>query len=94
MHSTFHVQSSKHDARPHQQRLHHPAYNCFNRLAVFQCETCSNETIVACDRGRIDEPAVCSGCAGKFTMKLLHNRCGFMNKQLIKMQVGSRTFHC
>ena len=56
---------------------------------MFQCETCSNETMVQCDRGRIDEPTVCTGCAGKFTMKLLHNRCGFMNKQLIKMQVQS-----
>ena len=54
---------------------------------MFQCETCGNETMVACDRGRIEEPSVCNSCAGKFTMKLLHNRCGFMNKQLIKMQV-------
>ena len=68
--------------------------NCRNRLAVFQCETCSNEVMVPCDRGRIDEPATCNGCAGKFTMKLLHNRCGFMNKQLIKMQVRASSSHC
>ena len=57
---------------------------------MFQCESCSHETHVGCDRGRIDEPSACTNCGAKWAMKLLHNRCGFMNKQIIKMQARRR----
>ena len=40
------------------------------------------------DRGMIDEPTKCSNadCSEKFTMKVIHNRCHFFDKQVVKMQ--------
>ena len=40
------------------------------------------------DRGMIDEPTKCSNadCSEKFTMKVMHNRCHFFDKQVVKMQ--------
>ena len=40
------------------------------------------------DRGMIDEPTKCSSadCSEKFTMKVMHNRCHFFDKQVVKMQ--------
>lgn len=34
----------------------------------------------------LQEPTKCTKCDATFTMKLMHNRCTFMNKQVIKMQ--------
>ncbi len=45
--------------------------------------------------GRLEEPTNCSGCGKSWTMKLLHNRCLFLNRQLIKMQVlPAATLRC
>ena len=57
---------------------------------MFQCEQCKHEAMVGCDRGHIEEPSQCANCGAKWAMKLLHNRCGFMNKQIIKMQARSQ----
>ncbi len=37
-------------------------------------------------RGQIVEPETCSGCGSKFSMRLIHNRSLFDNKQLVKLQ--------
>ena len=36
--------------------------------------------------GKVEEPTVCNHCQNKFTMRLLHNRSEFSNKQMIKLQ--------
>lgn len=57
------------------------------KQAFFQCGQCgASAEPVFIDRGRIDEPQVCTTCEAKFTMRLIHNRCVFANKQLVRMQ--------
>ena len=51
------------------------------RVALFQCDVCGNEAQEICTRGAVVEPQACRRCESKFTMKLMHNRCQFMNKQ-------------
>ena len=58
-------------------------------MAAFACESCSAEVMVPTSCGRLEEPTNCAGCGKNWTMKLLHNRCLFLNRQLIKMQVGA-----
>ena len=62
------------------------------RMACFRCDACATEEVRFNDRGMIDEPTKCSNanCAEKFTMKLVHNRCHFFDKQIIKMQARLR----
>lgn len=55
-------------------------------VATFGCEVCGAEEMVPAACGRLAEPVECTSCAKKWTMKLLHNRCFFLNRQLIKMQ--------
>ena len=40
------------------------------------------------DRGRIDEPSSCHLCGNTMSMELVHNRCLFTDKQMIRLQVG------
>ena len=54
--------------------------------AFFRCSICQNETDVSVDRGRIDEPQECTRCNGKHTFEMVHNRCLYTNKQMIKLQ--------
>ncbi|KAJ5295381.1 hypothetical protein PENANT_c001G06226 [Penicillium antarcticum] len=56
--------------------------------AFFRCSTCSYGVQVDIDRGKIAEPTVCprDSCKEKNSMQLLHNRCGFSDKQVIKLQ--------
>ena len=57
------------------------------KQAFFQCGACGAAGApVFIDRGRIEEPQVCVNCEAKFTMRLIHNRCVFANKQLVRMQ--------
>lgn len=58
-----------------------------HRVAAFACEACGAEVMVPTSCGRLEEPTSCTGCGKNWTMKLLHNRCLFLNRQLIKMQV-------
>ena len=39
------------------------------------------------DRGRIDEPQICpnQACQRRGTMTLVHNRCSYLDKQLVKV---------
>jgi DNA replication licensing factor MCM4 len=56
--------------------------------AFFRCNTCSFGVIVDIDRGRISEPTICprDSCKASNSMQLIHNRCNFADKQVIKLQ--------
>lgn len=56
--------------------------------AFFRCCVCQNVTEVTIDRGRIREPRRCprEACKSEASMILIHNRCTFMNKQVIRLQ--------
>ncbi|CAM9403793.1 unnamed protein product [Heterosigma akashiwo] len=38
------------------------------------------------DRGRIDEPRQCAACHQRLAAELVHNRCHFADKQLVRLQ--------
>lgn len=54
--------------------------------AFFECTVCRFTREVAVESGRILEPHVCVSCNGKFCFSLIHNRCKFIDRQLIKLQ--------
>ena len=56
------------------------------RVAAFRCEVCGAEEHAFNDRGRVEEPAACGACGARWAMRLLHNRSGFFDKQIVKMQ--------
>jgi len=56
--------------------------------AFFRCSLCGQEVMVTIVRGRIDEPARCPNphCQSPYSMKVIHNRSIYMDKQLVKIQ--------
>ncbi|RMJ27941.1 hypothetical protein PHISP_01209 [Aspergillus sp. HF37] len=56
--------------------------------AFFRCQVCNHAVQVDIDRGRIAEPVVCPRqvCQEKNSMQIIHNRCVFADKQVIKLQ--------
>lgn len=56
--------------------------------AFFKCSVCSHTVFVSIDRGKIAEPTLCPrvACASKDSMQIVHNRCTFADKQVIKLQ--------
>ncbi|KAF7331825.1 DNA helicase [Mycena kentingensis (nom. inval.)] len=58
------------------------------KMAFFRCLTCSHTTQVDIDRGKITEPTVCPRdvCAAPGNMSLIHNRCTFADRQVIRLQ--------
>ncbi|EPQ51807.1 MCM-domain-containing protein [Gloeophyllum trabeum ATCC 11539] len=58
------------------------------KVAFFRCLTCSHTVQVEIDRGKIDEPARCPRevCGSVGTMSLVHNRCEFADRQVIRLQ--------
>jgi DNA replication licensing factor MCM4 len=54
--------------------------------AFFQCSLCADSKIVPIDEGVINEPVQCTNCQSRHTYSLVHNRCIFSDKQLIKVQ--------
>lgn len=56
--------------------------------AFFKCTVCAHTVWVSIDRGKIAEPTVCPrvACASKESMQIVHNRCTFADKQIIKLQ--------
>lgn len=52
----------------------------------FKCATCGEIEIAHINKGRIEEPNKCRECATDRSMVLIHNRCLFNNKQVIKLQ--------
>ena len=56
------------------------------KQAFFECSACQHAVTVQIDRGRINEPHTCGQCSAKFSFQLIHNRCLFTDKQVVKMQ--------
>lgn len=56
------------------------------KQAYFECSACGHAVAVSIDRGRINEPTACQQCSAKFSFQLIHNRCLFTDKQVVKMQ--------
>ncbi|KAF9011983.1 MCM2/3/5 family-domain-containing protein [Cyathus striatus] len=58
------------------------------KVAFFRCLTCSHTVQVEIDRGKIEEPARCPRdvCGSIGTMSLVHNRCEFADRQVIRLQ--------
>jgi DNA replication licensing factor MCM4 len=56
------------------------------KQAHFTCTQCNRSVDVVIDRGHIAEPLACAGCKGKHSMRLMHNRSVFTDKQIIKLQ--------
>ncbi|KAI0922862.1 hypothetical protein AcW1_002588 [Taiwanofungus camphoratus] len=58
------------------------------KVAFFRCLRCNHTVQVEIDRGKIDEPAQCPRevCASVGTMSLVHNRCEFADRQVIRLQ--------
>ncbi|KAI7731095.1 hypothetical protein M8C21_028100 [Ambrosia artemisiifolia] len=59
------------------------------REAVFRCLVCGHfSDPIVVDRGRISEPTMCmkDECKTKNSMTLLHNRCRFADKQIVRVQ--------
>ncbi|KAK1545493.1 MCM2/3/5 family protein [Colletotrichum paranaense] len=56
--------------------------------AFFRCSVCNHSVNVGLDRGKIREPTECprTRCASKNSMQIIHNRCVFDDKQVIKLQ--------
>ncbi|KAJ8682054.1 hypothetical protein QAD02_017846 [Eretmocerus hayati] len=56
------------------------------REAFFKCIVCSFQATVEIDRGRINEPTVCTNCNNNYCFSLVHNRSHYSDKQMIKLQ--------
>ena len=54
--------------------------------AFFRCAACSHSVKVDIDRGKITEPTRCPRCTSSNSMQIVHNRSGFADKQVIKLQ--------
>eukprot|EP00127_Corallochytrium_limacisporum_P003633 Clim_evm21s151 gene=Clim_evmTU21s151 len=54
--------------------------------ALYKCENCQYEVVVANEAGNIREPEVCDNCQSQRSMAIVHNRGEFKDKQLIKLQ--------
>ncbi|KAI1977523.1 MCM DNA helicase complex subunit [Ophidiomyces ophidiicola] len=56
--------------------------------AFFRCDVCQHSVKVDIDRGKIAEPTKCPRqiCDSQNSMQLIHNRCIFADKQIIKLQ--------
>ncbi|KAK6643233.1 hypothetical protein RUM43_004738 [Polyplax serrata] len=56
------------------------------REALFRCSVCDKECDVEIDRGRIVEPTFCDSCNTNHSFQLIHNRCSFTDRQMVKLQ--------
>jgi DNA replication licensing factor MCM4 len=58
------------------------------KQAFFKCGVCGHSVSVELDRGKIREPTECprARCKQKNSMQIIHNRCAFEDKQVIKLQ--------
>ena len=56
--------------------------------AFFRCSVCNHSMKVDIDRGKIAEPTQCPRelCQSQNSMQIVHNRSGFADKQVIKLQ--------
>ncbi|KAK9462542.1 MCM2/3/5 family-domain-containing protein [Lipomyces oligophaga] len=58
------------------------------KAAFYKCNVCSHVVIVDIDRGVVNEPTQCPrpACLSKHSLQLVHNRCEYADKQVIKLQ--------
>lgn len=58
------------------------------KQAFFKCGVCGHSVSVELDRGKIREPTICprARCKQSNSMQIIHNRCLFEDKQVIKLQ--------
>eukprot|EP00002_Diphylleia_rotans_P018917 TRINITY_DN3657_c0_g2_i2.p1 TRINITY_DN3657_c0_g2~~TRINITY_DN3657_c0_g2_i2.p1 ORF type:complete len:875 (-),score=175.55 TRINITY_DN3657_c0_g2_i2:279-2903(-) len=56
------------------------------KQAFFQCLVCSFTLVSSIDRGRINEPSACPNCQTLRSLNIVHNRCLFSDKQMVKLQ--------
>ncbi|KAL7436522.1 hypothetical protein ACHAXH_005386 [Discostella pseudostelligera] len=56
------------------------------KVAFFQCSICGNTDQVTIDRGRIAEPTQCPTCFVRHGYSLIHNRCYYSDKQMVRVQ--------
>jgi len=58
------------------------------KMAFFKCTVCGTESEAPVQDGRIKEPTYCPNpnCATPHSMKIIHNRSRFADKQLVKLQ--------
>jgi len=54
--------------------------------AFYRCMNCLHTTVVPIRHGRVQEPSACSRCGLKSSYQLIHNRCCFTDKQVIRLQ--------
>ncbi|CAB4064093.1 MCM4 [Lepeophtheirus salmonis] len=54
--------------------------------ALFRCSVCNLTSTTEVERGRINEPTLCSNCQTNYSFSLIHNRSVFTDKQMIKLQ--------
>ena len=56
------------------------------KVAHFGCTVCGTAVNVTIDRGRIAEPTRCATCNVKGAYELIHNRCVYSDKQMVRIQ--------
>ena len=58
------------------------------KTAFFECSVCNAPHQVEADKGYIAEPLACTNpsCQAKNSMRIMHNRSGFADKQIIRLQ--------
>jgi DNA replication licensing factor MCM4 len=56
------------------------------REALFMCAVCLKTEVGELDRGRLEEPTLCTNCNTKHSFNMIHNRCQFTDRQIIKLQ--------
>ena len=54
--------------------------------ALFRCSVCRFEATVEVEKGRIAEPTLCTNCNTNHSFAMVHNRCHFKDKQMVKLQ--------
>jgi len=54
--------------------------------AFFECLVCKHNVEVPIDKGFIAEPQTCTSCGAQKAFQLIHNRCKFADKQMVKIQ--------
>lgn len=56
------------------------------RMGLFECTNCKNTVSSGLQHGRIEEPTVCHKCSERHCFQMIHNRCTFKDKQIIRLQ--------
>ena len=56
------------------------------KVAFFQCTICGQTEQITIDRGRITEPTSCPTCHVRHGYSMIHNRCYFSDKQMVRVQ--------